>query len=148
MTIHGDYFDYAAANCYGLSGQQTIGLETNEGNGSGNRYVYTSGTWVFIQLTFAHSGNHMLQVWDSTNSYSAPVYTTTHASGGMDYAAGVFIGQEAATSTISAGQTYYYYYPVISLSGQQLMPPYCNAADLVATADEASVQSCVTSATP
>jgi hypothetical protein len=66
----------------------------------------------------------------------------------MDYAAGVFIGQEAATSTISAGQTYYYYYPVISLSGQQLMPPYCNAADLVATADEASVQSCVTSATP
>ena len=148
MSIHGDYFDYAAANCYGLSGQQTIGLETNEGNGSGSRYVYTSGTWVFIQLTFAHSGNHMLQVWDSTNSYSAPVYTTTHASGGMDYAAGVFIGQQAETSTISAGQTYYYYYPVISLSGQQLMPPYCNAADLVATADAASVQSCVTSATP
>jgi len=127
MTLRGDNGDYAAANCYSLGGLQTIGLECVGGNGTSPRYVYTTGTWVFIQNTFNHNASHTQEVWDSTNGYSSPVYTNScpAATGLNDYPAYVAIGQEAAGSgLIPSGTHYYYYYPQISLTGLQLMPPF------------------------
>jgi hypothetical protein len=120
MTIRGADQDFAAVNCYSVGGQQTIGLECPAGGGTSPSYVYTPGTWVFIQNTFNHSVSHTQEVWDSTNGYSSPVYTNSCPvlASANDYAARVSIGQQASSSgLIPSGTHYYYYYPQISLTG-------------------------------